>query len=73
MYFSLDRKVRKDQDCKSLAEYFTRTTEKIKPAQQNGRQARPASNNIIMNAGLRQQFSLFVVLIHILYAKYLRS
>jgi hypothetical protein len=61
--FSLDRKATKDQGCKSLAKYFIRTTEKIKLS-------RLLSKNF--ECGIRQQFSLFVVLIHIFNAKYLR-
>jgi hypothetical protein len=63
LFFSLDRKEPKDQVCKSLAKYFIRTTEKIKLS-------RLLFENI--ESGIKQKFSLFVVLVHILNAKYLR-
>jgi hypothetical protein len=60
MYFSLDRKVPKDQDCKSLAKYFTRTTEKIKLVPQSGTQTEIFSFRCARSYFIRQVFEVFV-------------
>ena len=65
LFFSLDRKERKDQGCKSLAKHFIRNAMEIKLLSRN-------NYSVLVSGYFEQKFPFNAFLIHSFNAKYLR-